>query len=206
MKKLLIILALLVIPSVSCFAGSFYGNIVILSIEAEKIVPILLQMGLTAYYIIKNKICVLYEDRIDEQDIGYGLKLTAELSQQLNSTVIYSTNHDSDVLIMYIYKNGQEIFLYNSNPEFFGDENMPSSMNNPDKILLEYDNVNKEEFLEILNTEETFSEDIHYKIAEKLNLPEYSVNYGFNIIKYMDKAELSEMENEYEIKIVKIGE
>jgi hypothetical protein len=206
MKKILIILALLVIPSVSCFAGSFYGNIVILSIEAEKIVPILLQMGLTAYYVIKNKICVLYENRIDEQDIGYGLKLTAELSQQLNSTVIYSTNHDSDVLVMYIYKNGQEIFLYNSNPEFFGDENMPSSMNNPEKILLEYDNINKKEFLEILNTEETFSEDIHYKIVEKLNLPEYSVNYGFNIIKYMDKAALSELENEYEIKIVKIGE
>jgi hypothetical protein len=206
MKKIMIILVLMVIPAFSCFAGSFYSNIVILSVEAEKILPILLQMGITAYYVMKNKICVIYENRIDEQDIGYGLKLTAELSQKLNSTAIYSTNHDSDVLIMYIYKNGQEIFLYNSNPEYFGDENMPLSMNKVDKLLLEYENINKEEFLEILNTEETFSEDIHYKIAEKLNLPEYSVNYGFNIINYMDEAELGEIESEYEIKIEKIGE
>jgi hypothetical protein len=161
-------------------------------------------MTITAYYIIKDKICVLYEKKIDEQDIGYGLKLCAILSEKLNKTVIYSTNHDSDVLIIYVYKNGKEIFLYNSDPEYFGDKKLPPSMNKIDNLLLEYDNINKNDFLKILTTKETFSEDIHYKIADKLSLPEYSVNYGYNIFEYMDEAELSEMENEYEIKVEKI--
>jgi hypothetical protein len=171
--------------------------------ETEKILPILIQMGITAYYVIKNEICVLYEKRIDDQDIEYGLRLTVELSQKLNSTVIYSTNHDSDVLIIYIYKNGQEIFFYNSAPEYFEGGNMPPSINNLDKLLLEWD-INKDDFINILNTEEIFSEDIHYKIVERLNLPEYSVNFGFNVIEYMGETEINRIESHYEIKVEKI--
>jgi hypothetical protein len=205
MKKILILL-LLVIPASSCFAGSFYSNIVVLSNEITKILPILFQTGsIAAYYIIKDNTCVIYEKKLDEQDIGHGLKVTAALSQQLNTTVIYSTNHDSDVFLMYIYKNGKEIFLYNSDPEYFEGEKLLPSMNKVDKLLPEYRNIKKDDFFFFFYTKETFSEDIYYKIAEKLNLPEYSVNYGYNIIEYMDEDELSEMEDEYEIKIEKIN-
>jgi hypothetical protein len=50
---------------------------VLASIEHEKILPLLVPMGLTAYYIIKNRIAVIFEEKIDGQDIGYGVPLTA---------------------------------------------------------------------------------------------------------------------------------
>ncbi|MDR2922204.1 MAG: hypothetical protein LBU85_02535 [Treponema sp.] len=206
MKKYFIVLLLLVIPVFSCFAGSFYSNIVILSAESEKILPVLINMGITAYYIIKNNSCTIYEEKIDEQNLGYGIKLTAELSKKLNTTAVYSTNHDSDVFIMYIYRNGQEIFFYNSNPDYFeGSDTIQPQIKNMDKLLIEYKNINKAEFTGILTSEETFSEDIHRKIAALLNLPEYSVDYGFMAFDYMDESETKELEEEYGIQIKKTG-
>ena len=206
MKKILIIFALLVIPAFSCFAGDFYSNIVVLSTESGKMLPVLLQMGITAFYAIKNNIGVIYEEKIDDQDIGYGINLASEISQKLNTTVFYSTNHDSDVLVVFVYKNGEELFFYNSNPGYFEGENTPPAIKNIDQLLLAYNSINKEEFLNILTTEEIFSEDIHRKIIEKLNLPEYSVDVGYNTLKCMDKSDIEEiLENEYEIKIERIG-
>ncbi|MHB9296584.1 hypothetical protein PilKf_02357 [Pillotina sp. SPG140] len=202
MKKIILISALLIIPAFSCFAGSFYSNVVVLSVE--NVVSVLLQMGITAYYIIKNKVTVIFEERIDEQDIGYGIKLTSEISKRLNTMAIYTTNHDSDVLIMYIYKNGQELFFYNSNPDYFEGEDVPSPIKNIDKLLLEYKNINKDELMNILTTDEIFADTIHMKIAEKLELPEYSVGYGFNFYANMDKEEIEGMENGYKIKIEKV--
>ncbi len=119
MKKVCAILILLLIPAFSCFAGSFYSNIVVLSVESEKLIPVLLQMGITAYYVIKDRIGVIFEEKIDEQDIEYGAGLTSVLSKKLNTTAIYTTNHDSDVLYINIHKNGQEIFSYDSAPDYF---------------------------------------------------------------------------------------
>jgi hypothetical protein len=110
-------------------------------------------MGLTAYYIIKNRIAVIFEEKIDGQDIGYGVPLTAELSKPLNATAIYTTNRDDDVLVRYVYKNGQELFFYNSKPGYFDGSDDPSSIENLDALLTEYKNLNK-------------AEDIHRKIKE----------------------------------------
>jgi hypothetical protein len=202
MKKFIIFLVLLAIPTVSCFAGSFYSNIVILSIENEKILPVLLQMGLTAYYIFKNGTAVVFEEKIDGQDIKYGMNLTAKLSKILNTIAIYSINHDSDVLAIIIFKNGQLIFLYNSDPGYFAGEDIPPQIEKLDELLLEYKNIDKNEFMNILTAEEVFADDIHKKIVELLDLPPYSVGYGYN---YIEEAETRKyIENEYKIKIEKI--
>jgi hypothetical protein len=202
MKKFIIFLALLAIPTISCFAGSFYSNIVILSIKNEKVLPVLLQMGLTAYYVFKNDITVVFEEKIDEQDIEYGMSLTAKLSKDLNTIAVYSINHDSDVLVIDIYKNGQLIFLYNSDPGYFTDEDIPPQIEKIDELLMEYKNIDKNEFMDILTTEEVFADDIHIKIVELLVLPPYSVGYGYNYIEEVETREY--MENEYKIKIEKI--
>jgi len=75
MKKIVFVLVLLLVPSL-CFAGSFYTNIVVLSVGAEKFVPLLLQAGVTAYYVLKDNTAVIFEKRLDDQNIEYGAKLT----------------------------------------------------------------------------------------------------------------------------------
>jgi hypothetical protein len=157
-------------------------------------------MGLTAYYVHKDKISVIFERKIDEQDIDYGTSLTKGLSEKLNSITIYTTNHDGDILIMYIYKNGEQLFYYNSDPGYFDGEDLPPQMEYIDKLLLEYKNVDKTEFINILNSEEVFADDLHSKIAEILNLPTYSIGLGYNSI----TMEREEMEKFYKIKIEEI--
>jgi hypothetical protein len=200
MKKIVIIFVLLIIPAFSCFAGSFYSNIIVLSIEHEKLLSVMLQMGLAAYYVYKDKISVIFEQKIDEQDIEYGINLTKGLSEKLNSITIYTTNHDSDILIMYIYKNGEQLFCYNSDPGYFDGEDLPPQIEYIDRLLLEYKNVEKTEFINILNSEEIFADDLHKKMVEILNLPTYSIGLGYNSI----AIEKEEMENFYKIKIEEI--
>jgi hypothetical protein len=201
MRKIVIVLMLLVIPTFSCFAGSFYSNIIVLSVENEKLLSVLLQMGITAYYICKDKISVIFEQKIDEQDIGYGINLTKDLSEKLNAITIYTTNHDSDILIMYIYKNGEELFFYDSDPGYFEGEDLPPKIEYIDRLLLEYTDIDKNEFVNILNSDEVFADDLHGKIVEVLNLPTYSIGLGYNYI----VADKEGMENLYKIKIEKIG-
>jgi hypothetical protein len=203
MKKLIIILALLLIPAFSCFAGSFYSNIVLLPFESEKVLPLLLQMGITAYYAFKNKAGVIFEKRIEKQDVDYGIKLITELSQKLQTTAIYTTVYDSDVLLMYICKNAQPIFFYNSAPGYDNNPDLPPQIEYLDKLLLEYKNINKEELVNILNSREVFAENLHYKIANLLNLPPYSVQVGYNYLKENEITE--ELENIHSIKFEKTG-
>lgn len=200
MKKIVIILALLVIPVFSCFAGSFYSNIIVLSVEKAKLLSVLLQMGITAYYVYKDKISVIFEQKIDEQDIEYGINLTKYLSKNLNAITIYTTNHDSDILMMYIYKNGEELFFYDSDPGYFEGDDLPPKIEYIDRLLSEYKNIDKNELVNILNSEEVFADDLHGKIVEILNLPIYSIGLGYNYI----AAEKEEMEKFYKIKIEKI--
>jgi hypothetical protein len=200
MKKIVIILALLVIPVFSCFAGSFYSNIVVLSVENEKLLSVLLQMSIAAYYIYKDKITVIFEQKIDEQDIEYGINLTKDLSEKLNAITIYTTNHDSDILIIHIYKNGEELFFYDSAPGYFEGEDLPPKIEYIDGLLSEYKNIDKDELVNILNSEEVFADDLHGKIVEILNLPTYSIGLGYNYI----VEEKEEVEKIYKIKIEKI--
>lgn len=202
MKKVFSILILLLIPALSCFAGSFYSNIVVLSTEAEKFIPVLVQMGIAAYYVLKDKTAVIFEEKIDEQDIEYGTGLTSELSIKLNTMAIYTTNHDSDVLYISVYKNGQELFSYDSAPDYFEGGSTPPEINGIDRLLSEYKNIDKQDFLDVLNSEEVFADDLHFKIVEKLSLPDYSVGLGYNYFTDMGAEEIQKIEHEYGIKVI----
>ncbi len=201
MKKIVIVIMLLLIPALSCFAGSFYSNIVVLSVEHEKVLSVLLQLGITAYYAFKGKTSVIFEQKIDEQDTDYGENLAKDLSEKLHAVTIYSTNHDSDILYMLIHKNGELLFSYDSAPGYFEGEDVPPKIEYIDKLLPEYQHVDKTEFVNILNSDEVFADDLHGKIAEILDLPAYSVGLGYNYC----VTEKEEMESFFDIKIEKVG-
>lgn len=201
MKKIFIVLLLLLVPAFSCFAGSFYSNIVVLSAEYEKVLSVLLQLGITAYWAFKGKTSVIFEQKIDEQNTEYGENLAKDLSEKLNAITIYSTNHDSDILYMFIHKNGELLFSYDSDPGYFTGENLPPKIEHLDKLLSEYEYIDKNEFINILNSDEVFADDLHGKIAEILELPAYSVGLGYNYC----VTEKEEMEIFFDIKIEKAG-
>jgi len=204
MKKWAFFLVLLIIPAFSCFAGSFYSNIVVLSVDVQNFVTILLQMGITSYYVLTNNIAVIYEKRLDDQDTDYGINLTKNITKNFNSITVYTTIHDSDIVLMYIYKNDELIFLYNSKPGYFNGKDIPPKIENIDKLLEEFPFVTKEEIMNVLTSDETFADDLHKNIVEILKLPLHSVGFGYNYIN--DIEERKYFENTFNVKIETIGE
>jgi hypothetical protein len=192
----------MLIPILSCFAGSFYSNIAVLTGNAENILPVIIELGITTYYIIKEKIGIIFEKKIDEQDISYGKDLSKNISQRIDGIIIYTTNHDSDILLIYIYKNGTEIFSYDSNPGYFKGDNAEPKIVGIDNFLNEFKGLTKEAIIEILETKEVFADYIHRKIIKLLNLPIFCY-FGYQNIE-IDK-EIYKVEQNYNVKINKLN-
>ena len=209
MKKAIIAVAILCIPLFSCFAGGFYSNIVLLVDDPKKIIGtvlLLIMKELKAYYVsdFEKKSMVLYEEKLDDQNIKEGFKLAYSLSKSSKSITVYTTSHDGDVLVMIILKNGESLFAYNSNPGYFNGEDIPPMIKDIDKLLLEYKDVNREDLLAVLESTDLSSEDIHKQIVELLHLPGYSVDLGYQTLIHMDEQDKIELGNEYGIKITKL--
>lgn len=205
MKKIIIVLLLVFIPFGTCFAGEFYSNIVISPIDPEQLVLILSQLGVSAYYIVKNKTGVVCEQKIETQDARYGVELTKNLSEKTGSIAVYTSVYDSDIVTVYIFKNGRYIFAYHSNPGYFSGVETPPDIRNLDMLLQEFPDVDKEELLNILNARDIFTEETHWKISEMLGLPLYAVGPGYDIFSGLQEQEIREFETEHGITIKKIN-
>jgi hypothetical protein len=188
-----------------CFAGSFYSNIVVLPADAQNFHEILTQMDINAYYVLKDSVAVIYEENIDYQDIKHGMKLTKDISKIFNSIAVYTTVHDSDILLMYIYKNDNLIFLYDSMPGYFNGEDIPPRIIFLDKLIEVFPFVSKDEMLNILKTsvDDLYAEELHERIINLLKLPLFSVGFGYNSLNDIDERRY--FEDDFQIKINKIG-
>ena len=205
MKRSILIFLFIIIPVFSCFAGSFYSNIVIISQNSENLQSIISGLGITAYYIIKNGFCLLFEQKIDEQDTNYGQNLSKLISKEIDGIVLYTTNHDSDILLIYMYKNGSEIFSYDSNPGYFEGKEMEPKIFGIENILNEFIEINKVDLTNVLENEELFSDNIHLKFLKLLKFSGELINFcffGYTIIEY-DKDNIEKIEQKYNINIQK---
>ena len=204
MKKALLFCLLFVFPAFLGFAGSFYSNIVVLTENTNNLLSIVSQLGIVAYCIIKNKWGIIFEQKIDEQDISYGKYLTKNISQKTNGIVIYTTNHDSDILIVYMYKNGEEIFSYNSDPGYFVNKEIEPEIIGIENLLNEFKEIDKKSIIDLLNVKEIFSESIHSKLINLINLPLYSM-WGYSVIENTNEETIHEIEQENDFKIIRIN-
>lgn len=204
MKRGFVLLLLFLISAGSCFAGIFYSNIVVFAVEKDDLETVLSELDLTAYYTIQDYQGVVYEKIIDTQDTFYGIELSKTLSEKLGAVTVYTTNHDSDVLLIYIFKNGGLLFSYNSNPGYFTGEYIPPEISRIDTLLNEFISVDKEALIWILTSEEIFAEDIHWNLFELLRLPFYTIGLGYDYLNYIEDDEIAEIEKEYGIQFKKI--
>ncbi len=69
----------------------------------------------------KNGWVTVYEETSDDQDDAVLRKLAMGLSRSLKTAVFAFLVHDSDVLMYFLYRNGQIEDEYNSAPDYFGD-------------------------------------------------------------------------------------
>jgi hypothetical protein len=204
MKKAVLFCLFFAFPVFSSFAGSFYSNIVVLTENTNNLLAIVSQLGIVAYCIINKKWGIIFEQKIDKQDISYGKNLTKSISQKINGIVIYTTNHDSDILLVNMYKNGEEIFGYNSAPGYFEGKKIEPEIIGIENLLNEFNEINRETIIEILNTKEIFSDYIHRKLIKLINLPLYSM-WGYTVIENTDEETIHKLEQENDFKIIRIN-
>src|SRR6188508_270909 len=69
----------------------------------------------------KNGWVTVYEEESDTQDDKVIRRIAMGLSRELSCGVFAFLVHDSDVLLYWLYRNGQIEDEFNSSPEYFGD-------------------------------------------------------------------------------------
>jgi hypothetical protein len=95
--------------------GNFYTNFAILGTDEEKVVAFFKQKHRRAYIVPdSNWITIAYDRDCEEQDLEEIEQLGQDLSENLESVVLSSLNHDDDHLLLRLFVKGTCVGTYNS--------------------------------------------------------------------------------------------
>ncbi len=188
MKKILMIL--LAISGIEgAFAGSFISNHLIMNIDKDIVEEYISSLKLRAIGLYDNEHPMNYllcEKRTDQQDMEYGIFLGKKISKELSRPVLYTLIHDSDILILVFFVDGEISFQYDSWPGYWDGEDQIPDISNLANLASFFD-IDNEELnrvlkLEIFEEEYIFAEDLLEKIRNMLDISEY-VYLGYTYAK-----------------------
>ena len=205
MKKIFFIFSLLLLGTATCFAGSFYSNLVVVSTEGSLLASFLAGFGGFSAYVAskQGKHSVVYEKTIDEQNIEYGMFFASYLSETFHTTTIYATVHDSDILLLYFFRDGEQLFFYHSDPGYFIGKETPPVIDGIDELIAAFPAINRKVFLETLTDTDLDAEDIHEKIIALIDLPLWSLGIGYQQFEVQEDL-IEELQEEFGIEIKKV--
>lgn len=104
--------------------GSFYTNFTVQGSDSK---PVMAAMaGLNAAILPCGEFVVVGEEESDSQDTDVIEKLAKKISIHLKTSVFASMNHDDDILMYWLFKNGEMLDSYNSAPDYFSDAAEPA--------------------------------------------------------------------------------
>ena len=200
-KRLFIIIILMVVACGNLCAGSFYVNITILSTTGAKVFELISKMGLAAFVFIRKGTdsVVLCEEGIDKQDEDFGKRLTSEISKQLKTIAIYKLNHDSDILILEAFKDGEHLFSFNSDPGYFDGAEVPALLNGLSEFLEYFPNAKMSELENILKSDYDDADELDHAIVRYLDLPNFSVGFSYDSVSTCSDSTALAKDNNIEI-------
>ena len=175
--------------------GNFYVNFSVRSTDTDKIATALEEdEQLCLITPPSNGYSVIFDRESDGQDPESIAAVGQVLSASVGAVVFAVLNHDDDILCCWLFENGKLSDYYNSAPHYFGDEPLSADEINakltdpqhlctalgvPDAI----DAVRR-----ILGRKDYLSEtDRHAALVEALQLPLWSVGFGF---RHIERGEL----------------
>ena len=95
--------------------GNFYTNFAILGTDKEKVVAFFKQRKRRAYIAPdSNGIIIAYDRDCEDQDLEEIEQLGRGLSENTESVVLSSLNHDDDYLLLRLFVKGECVGTYNS--------------------------------------------------------------------------------------------
>ena len=171
--------------------GAFFTNYQVRSDSAEKVMDVVARSVKTRAYISppKDGWVTVYDETSDDQDERELQRLAKVISKELSTTVFAFLDHDSDILIYYLYERGEIADEYNSNPDYFEPANEKTRKRcrgNPQAILKHcVSGTRLEDVDKILHRpdEYGFAEEILVDLAPLLGMDQARLHLGFKYFK-----------------------
>lgn len=169
--------------------GNFYVNYTIHSTDHPGAVKAL--EGRNAFVTLgKNDSIVVFDEASDSQDPDLVTKLGQQLSKNLDSAVLAVLNHDDDILWYVLFEKGKCIDEYDSSPGYFDPDSEPQnpSGGNAEMLCAAFSCQDIQGVEKVLRQSSyiedgyTFAVERHEDLVKTLNLPDYSVGFGYTYI------------------------
>jgi hypothetical protein len=159
--------------------GGFYGNITLRGPSQEKVVQALhgrsaiVAPNVGDYTVVFDSVC-------DEQDIDEIQALTSRLSREMCCSALAVIVHDDDVLLYFLYRDGELADWYNSSPSYFdfGPAKEPAGPAGGDaeRLCMIFGADNQQEVENVLRKREyVFEKERHEDLVRALALPRLAV-------------------------------
>jgi hypothetical protein len=173
----------------ACFAGSFFVNIAVIRADTGKVESAVRDLGLNACIVTDRArpgFSLVCDERADSQDEAYGKSLAKKLSIATRSPVLYTLVHDSDVLILELFRGGTSVFSYDSWPGYFAGEDPSPDIEGLEEAAKAF-KVGQEGLKAILESpsagEYVFADDLLIEILNYLGLPDFIAGCGYEYIR-----------------------
>jgi hypothetical protein len=99
--------------------GNFYTNIVLREGDHARVAAAVDDLGRRAYVATAGMTTVVFDEQCDRQDLDEIQGLTRKLSDRLGCVALATCNHDDDVLLYVLVRNGVVADTYESDPGYF---------------------------------------------------------------------------------------
>lgn len=181
--------------------GNFYANYTVTGASQKAVADAF--SGRRAYVTPEDRGCVVVYDEMSDMMNSVDEGLAAKLSADLSCTVLGVSNHDDDILIYQLFRNGRKTDEYNSCPDYFDDGGGQASPSGGQAGVLcqAFESEAIAEVAEILNHSGALEDDHggedgpryvfaverHGELVRALGISEYAVGFGY---RYVSQDEL----------------
>ena len=140
----------------------------------------------------------IYDEDTEDQDTQKLERLAKELSKAVSSYAVGVIVHDSDILGLFLYCGGKRVDVYDSDPEYFGEQisavKRRELAGHPDRWReLLISGYTETDLRRAWDGEEVFAEDRLAKIATVLGWDEDLVMVGYNYLEELEREDLEQI-------------
>jgi hypothetical protein len=175
--------------------GAFYTNVLVQGPTRDEIVAHFRKTGREAYVSpTVGRSTVVYDAMPESQDEAVLTQLASNLSRLFDSTALASLVHDDDVLMHWLFRDGQRVDAYDSWPGYDegrprrrprgGDARALCQLFGADQAIEEVDRILRAQGK---TNPYPFESHRHRALLQALGLPLFAANLGFH---HIDRGEV----------------
>jgi hypothetical protein len=175
--------------------GNFYTNVTLRGPDANQVIAAIRELGYSAFVADTiDGLTVVCEQQCDTQEQRIWHLVASRLSEKLSCDAFAVINHDDDILLYALYRNGRLMDEYNSCPAYWNEADQVEPVGGDPKALCESFGMpgNQSEVDRVLRTatsceeddgedEFVFAGERHAALVSALDWPEipYQQSFGY---------------------------